>query len=99
MRGRAGKFAALEPPFRRKKYEGEDENAQHVVLPRRAPVRPENDFFEDAPEHKKVTLDKCRVISVEKGWHPLVTYHSTLTAPALYLYTRGGGNDLAVAHL
>src|SRR5437763_3291349 len=23
----------------------------------------------------------------------------SLTAPALYLYTRGGGNDLAVAHL
>src|SRR5438067_1558208 len=29
----------------------------------------------------------------------LITYHSSLITPALYLYTRGGGNDLAVAHL
>src|SRR5215208_5367859 len=53
MRRRAGEFAPLEPAFRRKKYEGEDGRAQHVVLPRRPSVRPENDFFEDVQQHKK----------------------------------------------
>src|ERR687885_286929 len=28
-----------------------------------------------------------------------ITHHLSPITPALYLYTRGGGNDLAVAHL
>src|SRR3712207_4094759 len=37
MRGRAGEFPPLEPAFRRQEYEGENQHAQHVVLPSRAP--------------------------------------------------------------
>ena len=57
MRGSAREFTPLEPAFRREEYEGQYEGAQNVVLPGRAPVRPENYLFEYAPEHKTILLD------------------------------------------
>ncbi len=40
-------FAGLKEAFWREKDEGEDQHAQHVILPRAAPVSPEEYLFKN----------------------------------------------------